>query len=211
VKLPHYIAIDGPIGAGKTTLAQKLAEDFQGRTILERPDRNPFLADFYEDRSRHAFKTQLFFLLSRYQQQKELAQGDLFSQMTVCDYHFAKDWVFATLNLSPDEISLYKTIYHLLVESVPKPDLTIYLQASSKILLKHIKKRKIPYEKNIEGHYLEKLSEAYRQFFFNYNDTPLLVVNCTNIDFVENKADYEKLKKEILAYKIGEKHYLNIG
>ena len=207
----RYIAIDGPIGVGKTTLAKKLAEDFQGRAILEQPDKNPFLADFYTDRSRHAFKTQLYFLLNRFQQQKEISQGDLFNQVTISDYHFAKDWIFATLNLSPDEFTLYNNIYELLTGNIPKPDLMIYLQASSDVLLKHVKKRKISYEKNIEANYLEQLSEAYRKFFFSYNESPILVVNCTNIDFVENQNDYEKLRKEIISPKRGERHHISLG
>ena len=211
MKLPRYIAIEGPIGAGKTTLAQKLADDFQGRLLLEQPHKNPFLPDFYDDPSRHAFKTQLFFLLNRYQQQKELAQEDLFSKMSVSDYLFVKDWIFASINLSIDELALYKNIFQILVGHVPKPDLVIYLQASSEILLKHIRKRKIFYENNIEASYLEQLSEAYRKFFFGYSDSPLLVVNCTHIDFVENQEDYEKLKKKIVSPKRGERHYINLG
>lgn len=209
--IPRYIAIEGPIGAGKTSLAQRLAADFQGRTVLESVEENPFLAEFYKDRRKHALKTQILFLISRYQQQKELIQNDLFSQVVVCDYLFSKDRIFANLNLTKDEMFIYDKIYSLLDPHLPKPDLVVYLQASNDILKKHIKKRGIAYEKNIDAAYLEALAETYNRFFFSYNETPLLTVNVTDIDFVKNKTDYENLVREILSTNKGQKRYVGLG
>ena len=209
---PRYIAIEGPIGAGKTSLAAKLAEDLGGRAILESFEDNPFLGEFYKNRRKHALKTQIFFLISRYQQQKELVQQDLFSQTVVCDYLFSKDRIFAGLNLTRDELFIYDKIYSLLDVQIPKPDLVVYLQSSQDILKKHIRLRGIDYEKNIDESYLSELSEAYSRFFFGYTETPLLTVNVTDIDFVGNKADYQTLLKEILApKKRGTSHFVHIG
>jgi deoxyadenosine/deoxycytidine kinase len=208
---PHYIAIEGPIGAGKTSLAKKLAEDFKARLVLESIEENPFLPAFYNDRRRHALKTQILFLINRYQQQKELVQHDLFSQMVVCDYLFPKDRIFASLNLSKSEHFIYDKIYSLLDTELPKPDLVVYLQASLDVLKKHIRRRGIEYEKHIDNSYLEALAEAYNRFFFTYTETPLLTVNVTDIDFVKNKSDYENLVREILSSKRGTKHYVAIG
>lgn len=208
-----YIAIEGPIGVGKTTLARMLAEEFRFRLALESPESNPFMGDFYKDRSRYAFQTQLFFLLSRYQQQKELAQLGLFEQGVVSDYILAKDHLFASLNLSPDELQLYESIYPLLDAKVLKPDLVIFLQASTEVLKDRIKQRNIPYEKNIDFSYLDKLSSAYNDFFFHYQQTPLLVVNCSEVNWIENSTDYQNLLKEILHMKKNnlEKHYVSIS
>jgi deoxyadenosine/deoxycytidine kinase len=208
---PHYIAIEGPIGAGKTSLARKLAEDFNARLILESIEENPFLPEFYKDRRRHALKTQILFLINRYQQQKELVQHDLFSKMVVCDYLFSKDRIFAALNLSKSELFIYEKIYTLLDTELPKPDLVIFLQASLDVLKKHIRKRGLDYEKHIDNSYLEALAEAYNRFFFSYTETPILTVNVTDIDFVKNKSDYENLVREILSSKRGTKHYVAIG
>ena len=206
-----YIAIEGPIGAGKSSLATKLAEDLKARLILETIEENPFLAEFYKDRRKNALKTQILFLINRYQQQKELVQQDLFSQTVVCDYLFSKDKIFAMLNLGKDEMFIYEKIYTLLDTHLPKPDLVVFLQASLDVLKKHIRKRGIEYEKQIEGSYLENLCEAYNRFFFAYTETPLVTVNVTDIDFVKNKADYENLIREILATKRGTRHYVAIG
>jgi len=209
----QYIAIEGPIGVGKTTLSRLLAEEFNYRMVLEDVHGNPFLSDFYKDRSKHAFQTQVFFLLSRYRQQKELAQQDLFQRGVVSDYIFAKDKVFAYLNLSEDELSLYESLYNLLDSQILKPDLVIFLQAATDVLKERIKKRKIPYEKHIEPSYLENLAQAYNRFFFSYNETPLLTVNCSEIDFVEKPEDYQNLKKEIMQMKKQklQKHYISIS
>jgi len=210
---PRYIAIEGPIGAGKTSLANRLAKDFNAKLILECVDDNPFLAEFYKDRQKHALKTQILFLINRYQQQKALVQQDLFSQTVVCDYLFSKDRIFASLNLSKDELFIYDRIYTLLDVHLPKPDLVVYIQASLDVLKKHIKKRGFVYEKNIEMNYLEELSEAYNRFFFAYTDTPLLTVNVTDIDFVKNQSDYENIVREILSLKSkrGSRHFVGIG
>ncbi|MBX7147448.1 deoxynucleoside kinase [bacterium] len=208
----RYIAVEGPIGVGKSTLAKMLAADMGARVILEEAKENPFLAHFYQDPEQYAFQTQLFFLLSRYRQQIELKQQDLFSQATVCDYVFAKDQIFAHMNLSPEEMDLYKTIYSLLDARLPKPDLVVFLQADPDVLLSRIRKRKAAFEKGIAGDYIEQLAQAYSEFFFQYNDTPLLVVNTSGLDFVKNKNDYDMLKKELYhAYKSGkQKHYVTI-
>lgn len=203
----HYIAVDGPIGAGKTTLVKMLAQDLGGQCIFEPADKNPFLADFYKDRARNAFKTQLFFLLNRYQQQVELAQQDLFSQVTVCDYTFAKDLIFAQANLNSDEMKLYETVYQLLNARLPKPDFVIYMQANPKVLMERIKLRGSTYEKGITEDYLEILTEAYNSYFFNYDATPLLVVNSSDLDYVKNPQDWEDLKTTILNHKQGTAHY----
>lgn len=209
--IPRYIAIEGPIGAGKTSLAKKLTADFQGKPVLESVEENPFLAEFYKDRRKHALKTQILFLISRYQQQKDLVQHDLFSQVIVSDYLFSKDRIFANLNLTKDELFIYDKIYSLLDPHLPKPDLVVYLQASLDILKKHIKKRGIAYEKHIDVEYLESLAETYSRFFFTYNETPLLTVNVTDIDFVNNKTDYENLVREILSPHRGQKRYVGLG
>ena len=208
----RYIAVEGPIGVGKSSLASMLAEDLKGRVILEEAFDNPFLGPFYENAEAYAFQAQIFFLLSRYRQQVELKQQDLFNEMTVCDYLFAKDQIFAQMNLLPEELDLYDKVYQLLDARLPKPDLVIFLQAEPDILLSRIRKRKVGFEKAIRPEYLAKLSQAYSQFFFKYNESPLMVVNTSGIDFVKNKKDYETLKKELYdMWKSGkEKHYVTI-
>jgi deoxyguanosine kinase len=193
----RYLVVDGPRGVGKTTLVKLLAETFEAKTVLERAGENPFLEKFYQDRSKYAFQTQIFYLLTRYQQQQEILQGDLFHQNIICDYLFAKDRIFACLNLSEDEMVLYDWIYQLLDQRVVKPDLVIYLQAPVSVLTKRIRKRALWYEKNIEEEYLKKVSKAYNNFFFHYKDTPLLVVNTSSIDFVKREADLKNLLREI--------------
>ncbi len=208
-----YIAVDGPIGVGKTSLTQMLASDFDGKIIYENPDENPFIQNFYDDTNRYAFQTQLFFLLSRYRQQMELKQQDLFEQKIVCDYVFSKDLVFARLNLSDDEYALYSQIYTLLDQRLPKPDVVIFLQASPEILMKRIKKRSKDYERHISPDYILKVSQAYSQFYFQYTETPLLVVNTSGLDFVKHPKDYELFKKELFfLLKTGkDKHYVTIA
>jgi len=193
----RYMAVEGPIGVGKTTLVNRLGEAFNAHTVLERAGENPFLEKFYQDGATYAFQTQIFYLLTRYRQQQEILQTDLFHQNVVSDYLFAKDRIFAFLNLSEDELVLYEWIYQLLDQKVVKPDLVIYLQAPVSVLLKRIRKRALWYEKHIEEEYLEKVSKAYNQFFFRYNDTPLLVVNASSIDFVKREADLKNLIREI--------------
>jgi len=210
-KTPRYIAIEGPIGVGKSSLAKLLAQKFGSRLVKEEVTHNPFLERFYENSRKYAFQTQLYFLLSRYRQQKELAQGDLFETGVVCDYILAKDKIFALINLEDDEVSLYESIYKLLVSTLPKPDLVIYLQARPEILLSRVRKRGIAYERNISLDYLKTLSDAYNEYFFHYNETPLLVVNTSEIDFVESSRDLEHLVREVKSVKRGMHHYIPLG
>lgn len=195
----RYIAIEGVIGAGKTSLAKKLAEKTNANLILEEFETNPFLAKFYDDRKRYAFQTQMFFLVNRFKQQQELNQEDLFSEFIVSDYIFEKDNIFAYMNLSGDELKLYEALFPLLQRDLRKPDLVIYLQASSDRLMYNIKKRNRKIEKNIAKSYIRELSEAYNSFFFKYGDTPLLIVNSTDIDFVNRERDFDELYNQIFG------------
>ncbi|NIO16375.1 MAG: deoxynucleoside kinase [Deltaproteobacteria bacterium] len=208
---PRYIAVEGAIGVGKTSLARFLADVFKGKLILEEVEKNPFLERFYEDREKYAFQAQIFFLLSRYRQMRELMQGSLFEQFVVSDYILQKDKIFAYINLEDDELQLYEALYRLLGGNIPKPDLVIYLQAKPEILMQRIRKRNQEYERNISLDYLRTLSEAYNEFFFHYVDTPLLVVNTSEIDFVESPRDLEHLIKEIKSIKKGVQHYIPLG
>lgn len=210
-KIPRYIAIEGPIGVGKSSLAKILAQKYASRLVKEEVTGNPFLERFYENPRKFAFQTQIFFLLSRYRQQRELVQGDLFEGGLVCDYILAKDKIFALINLEDDEVSLYESIYKLLVSTLPKPDLVIYLQARPEVLLSRVRKRGIAYERNISLDYLRTLSDAYNEYFFHYNETPLLVVNTSEIDFVESPRDLEHLVREVKSVKRGTQHYIPLG
>ena len=210
-KIPRYLAIEGPIGVGKSSLAKILAQKYGSRLVKEEVEANPFLERFYENPRKYAFQTQLFFLLSRYRQQRELVQGDLFETGVVCDYILAKDKIFALINLEDDEISLYESIYKLLVSTLPKPDLVIYLQARPEVLLSRVRKRGIAYERNISLDYLRTLSDAYNEYFFHYNETPLLVVGTSEIDFVESPRDLEHLVREVKSVKRGTQHYIPLG
>ena len=209
--IARYIALEGPIGVGKTSLTKLLAEELDGATLLEEVDTNPFLPKFYKDIKKYAFQTQLFFLLSRYQQQKEITQQDLFTRAVVSDYIFAKDKIFAYLNLDEDELGLYEQTFRLLDAQIPKPDLVIYLEASCEVLLDRIETRNNAYESTITVDYLQALVEAYNKYFFYYNDTPLLVVNTSEIDFVNNPSDLENLVKEIKSIRGGVHHYIPLG
>lgn len=204
----RYIALEGPIGVGKTSLTELLAREFQGRSLLEEVDSNPFLTNFYKDRKKYAFQTQLFFLLSRYRQQKELSQQELFNSAVVADYLFAKDKIFAYQNLDENELALYEQVYRLLDARVPKPDLVIYLQASTDVLIERIKKRNKDYEANIEEDYIEKLVDAYNRYFFYYTDTPLLVVNTSDVDFINRPEDLAGMVSEIRSIRGGVQHYI---
>jgi deoxyadenosine/deoxycytidine kinase len=206
-----YIVVEGPIGVGKTSLAKMLAHEFQARTVFERIEDNPFLPKFYKSRETHAFQNQTFFLLNRYQQQIELAQQDLFAQNTVADYLFAKDQIFASLTLSAEELNLYQQIYALLNTRVPKPDLVVYLQARPEVLYKRVKKRDKKYERSVTFEYLAEVAQAYNQFFFHYDETPLLVVNTSEIDFVSSSKDLADLIKEINGMGSGTQHYIPLG
>lgn len=194
----RHIAIEGVIGAGKTSLARKLAERLNGRLVLEKFEENPFLPKFYQDPERYAFQTQIFFLLSRYRQQQELFQADLFHEYIIADYIFEKDRIFAYLNLQDDELKLYETIMSAFEKNIPTPDLVVYLQSSVERLMKNIRQRGRPYEENMSEDYIRQLNEAYNYFFFRYKSSPLLIVRATDIDFVNNEEDFEDLLTQIL-------------
>jgi deoxyguanosine kinase len=211
VKGARYIVVDGPIGVGKTTLARLLADAFEARLVLEVVDENPFLKKFYERPRQYAFPAQLFFLLTRYRQQRELAQQDLFSQNTVVDYLFAKDQIFAQLNLDADELALYRQLFGLLDARLPKPDLVVYLQARADVLLTRLRKRDRDYERRIAPEYIQRVAEAYRDYFFYYDETPLLVVNSSDIDFVANSEEMADLIREIKSMGQGVQHYIPLG
>jgi deoxyadenosine/deoxycytidine kinase len=206
-----YIAVEGPIGVGKTSLARMLATEFQARTIFEQVEDNPFLPRFYKSRETYAFQNQTFFLLNRYQQQLALGQLDLFNQNTVADYLFAKDNIFAALTLTAEELKLYQQIYALLNTRVPKPDLVVYLQARPEVLYKRVKKRDKSYERGLTFEYLAEVAQAYNRFFFNYDETPLLVVNTSDIDFVASSKHLADLIKEINSMGPGTQHYIPLG
>jgi deoxyadenosine/deoxycytidine kinase len=192
-----YIAIEGVIGAGKTTLAKKIKDRLNAELVLEQFETNPFLEKFYVDRKRYAFQTQMFFLINRYKQQQELNQENLFIDYIVCDYIFEKDRVFAYLNLSGEELKLYESIFPLLERTLRKPDLVVYLQSGVDRLMYNIRRRSRRIERNLSRAYIEELSEAYNHYFFRYASTPLLIVNSTDIDFVNNEDDFDELFKEI--------------
>ncbi len=202
-----YIAIEGVIGAGKTSLARKLKDKLNAELLLEQFDANPFLEKFYSDRSRYAFQTQMFFLISRFKQQEELSQENLFRDYIVSDYLFEKDRIFAYLNLNSEELKLYESLYPLLARSLRKPDLVVFLQSSSDRLMHNIKNRNRKIERALNRSYIEDLSEAYNHFFFRYKAHPLLIVNSTDIDFVNSDGDFEELFKQIFREDRGVKEY----
>jgi deoxyguanosine kinase len=205
----RYIAIEGVIGAGKTTLAHMLTEHLNARLVLEKFEENPFLARFYEDPDRYAFQTQIFFLLSRYKQQQELFQADLFQNILVTDYIFEKDKIFAYLNLQDDELKLYEALITSIEKNIPTPDLVVYLQSSVPRLLSNIRMRGRKYEENMSEEYIKDLNEAYNYFFFRYKNSPLLIVNSTEIDFVNNKEHFGTLCQEILKQNHAPVEYYN--
>lgn len=194
----RYIAVEGVIGAGKTSLARMVSERLDARLVLEQFEENPFLERFYEDPEHYSFQTQIFFLLSRYRQQQDLFQVDLFHNALVTDYIFDKDKIFAYLNLQDDELRLYETLVSSIEKNIPTPDLVVYLQSSVERLMANIRARGRKYEENMSEEYIKDLNEAYNYFFFRYKNAPLLIVNSTEIDFVNNNADFEELYKEIL-------------
>jgi deoxyadenosine/deoxycytidine kinase len=204
----NYIVIEGVIGVGKTSLAKLMAERVNARLVLEEVEENPFLEEFYSDPVHYAFQTQLFFLLSRYRQQMEFPQQDLFQQKTISDYLFDKDKIFAYINLNEKELSLYERLWALLQKDIPKPDLVIYLQANTETLMHRIRERGRPYERSISPEYIQRLNEAYSYFFFHYADSPLLVVNTAKIDFVHNPVDLEDLLVQIGKPHVGTKYYV---
>ncbi|HIA90843.1 MAG TPA: deoxynucleoside kinase [Candidatus Marinimicrobia bacterium] len=189
----YYVAIEGPIAVGKTSLAKLLSERLGARLILEGFGENPFLSDFYEEPERYAFQTQLFFLLQRYQQQQELRQVDMFHNLLIADYMFVKDRLFASLNLDEKEMTLYDTVANLLEKNVINPDLVIYLQADTDTLMRNIARRGRDMEKNISEEYINALNQLYTEYFFRYQNTPLVIINTNNIDFVHNQEDLDEV------------------
>jgi deoxyguanosine kinase len=208
---PTYIAVEGPIGVGKTTLVQRLAEQFSAKAVIETVEENPFLPDFYREPAKYAFQTQLFFLLSRYRQQQELWQPDLFHRYILSDYIFSKDRLFATLTLTDNEMLLYDQVFQILDTRVLKPDLVVYLQARNDVLLERIKRRARSFEKNFDGSYLKRLCTAYNDYFFHYADTPLLVVDTSDIDVVTSDEDFVDLSRNILKHRGGVQFYKPLG
>jgi deoxyguanosine kinase len=204
----NYIVVEGPIGVGKTSLAVRLAESFNGEVLLEHPEENPFLERFYKSGRSAALPSQLFFLFHRARQLEDLRQSDLFSPVRVADFHFAKDRLFAELNLDAEELNLYDQISRKLEVEPPVPDLVIYLQASVDALMRRIVRRGRPYERSIDRHYLEKVAEAYARYFHTYDQGPLLIVNASSIDPAHNDADYEQLWQQVRRT-TGGRHFFN--
>lgn len=204
----RYIVVEGPIGVGKTSLAKKLAESLSADLVLEEVYENPFLERFYRDGQSAALPAQMFFLFARARQIEDLRQSDLFSNVRVSDYLFSKDQLFAELNLSTDELQLYNQVVQSLNIEAPVPDLVIYLQSSVDALLRRIAHRGVSFERAIDRRYLEKLTDAYAQFFHAYNEGPLLIVNASQIDPIHNAADYEQLFKQI-ERTTGGRHFFN--
>ena len=207
--IPRYIAVEGPIGVGKTSLAKRLAKSFNYEILLEKSEDNPFLERFYRDPRQMALATQLFFLFQRAQQIQDLRQDDMFEPVRVADFLMEKDRLFARQNLDTDEFKLYQNVYEHLTIDAPQPDLVIYLQAPVEVLIERIHKRGIQSEQLIEKRYLENLSNAYTEFFHYYDDSTLLVVNSAEIDLVNNDEDYDQLLDYILTTRKGSRNYFN--
>ncbi|MBE9538988.1 MAG: deoxynucleoside kinase, partial [Proteobacteria bacterium] len=205
---PSFIAIEGPIGAGKTILAKKLASSFNYLTLLEEAGDNPFLEKFYQNSSQAALATQLFFLFQRTQKIQDMRQADIFEPVRVSDFLIEKDPLFARINLDSNEFQLYEKVYQQLTIDAPRPDLVIYLQASTDVLLSRIQNRGISYEQGMTRDYLERLNEVYSEFFLYYDSAPLLIVNASEIDLVNSEADYKQLVDYMLDIRSG-RHYFN--
>jgi len=193
----HYLAVEGCIGAGKTSFCNILAAKLNARLIKEDVAENPFIDKFYRNRQRYAFQAQIFFLLSRYRQQQEVAQKDLFYNLVISDYMFARDRIFASFNLSEEELSLYQNVADVLEKTTQKPDFVIYLQSTTERLLKNIHQRNRKYEVGFDQEYLANLNEAYSHFFFNYTDAPVLIIDASDIDFIRNPEDLDEILREI--------------
>lgn len=206
--LPRYIAVEGPIGVGKTTLAKRLAMSFNYQILLERAEENPFLERFYRNKRQAALATQLFFLFQRAQQLEDLRQTDIFEPVRVADFLMEKDRLFARANLDEDEFTLYDKVYKQLTIDAPKPDLVVYLQAPVDVLMQRIQQRGIEAERFIDRPYLEELNDAYSQFFLYYDESPLLIINAAEIDFVNNDQHYFQLVEHLLKIRSG-RHYFN--
>lgn len=209
LKEVKYIAIEGVIGAGKTSLASIIASRLKAELVLEQFENNPFLEKFYQDRERYAFQTQMFFLVNRYKQQEQLLQGNLFFETIVSDYFFEKDRIFALLNLKSDELNLYEQIFLALSKNIANPDLVIYLHSSVDRLMQNIKKRNRKIEQNISRSYIEELYQMYKSYFDNYDKSDLLIVDSTELDFVNNKEDFEIIFQAIFDPSRKKRSYLS--
>jgi deoxyguanosine kinase len=206
----RYIAVEGPIGVGKTSLARRLAEAAGGELLLENPDENPFLARFYNDRKRYALPTQLFFLLARTEQTARLAQAGLFSSVTIADFLIEKDPLFARLNLDDAEFDLYRKIHADMAPKAPTPDLVIYLQAPASQLAERVRRRGRAYERNLSDSYLTDLSRLYSEFFYHYDSSPLLIVNSENLNFADRQSDFQLLLERLNEMR-GAREFFNMG
>jgi deoxyguanosine kinase len=204
----RYIAVEGLIGAGKTSLTARLVQTLGAKAVYEEFEKNPFLEDFYSDPERFAFQTQIFFIMNRFQQQQQLRQHDLFQTCFICDYLFAKDRIFATLNLNEKEMRLYDGIAKLMEKDIVKADLVVYLQTSTNKIMDSIRNRKRKIEKTISEDYIHALNEMYNNFFFHYAETPLLVINTDEIDFVHNESDYKDILYEMNHHTSGTRYYI---
>jgi deoxyadenosine/deoxycytidine kinase len=207
----HFIVVDGPIGVGKTSVVERLAERMEARTVLEEWGQNPFLTPFYEGKPGAAFQIELFYLLSRYRQQQELTQRTLFERYTLSDYLFEKSKLFAYLNLDDSELLIYEKLYAMLIEGVPRPDLVVYLQAPTEVLLRRIRTRGRPEEARLSEEYLAEVNRAYNHYFFHYTATPLLVVNTADVDFAKRAEDVDDLLKQIRGMNKGTQYYVPLG
>ncbi|MBW2021350.1 MAG: deoxynucleoside kinase [Deltaproteobacteria bacterium] len=206
-----YIAVEGPLGVGKTSLAALLSERLNGVAILEETQDNPFLPDFYKDPQKFRFQTQVFFLLRRFQHCNEIIQKNLFNKVVIADYLFQKDRLFAEVNLDENEFWLYDQIFRLLEQRVVHPDLVIFLQARTEVLMERIKKRGRKYEKGLSWEYLDAINQAFNEFFFHYSDCPLLVVDASEIDFVHIPEDLDDLIREISEMGAGTQYYVPLS
>jgi deoxyadenosine/deoxycytidine kinase len=204
----HHIAVEGAIGVGKTTVVDRLAERLEAKKAIEDWSSNPFLRSFYDSRPGAAFQAELFFLLSRYRQQQELVQRQLFTQATLVDYVFERSRLFAYLNLDDSELMIFDKLYSLLCESVPRPDLIVYLQAPTEVLMRRVKARGRPEESQLSEEYLAEVNRAYNHYFFHYTATPLLVVNTEDVDFARSEDDVSDLLKQIRAMGKGTQYYV---
>jgi deoxyguanosine kinase len=207
----HYIVVEGPLGVGKTSLTQLLAERLKGETLLEDVEGHPFLTKFYRNPRKYAFQTQVFFLLRRYQQTAEIHQLDLFKEVVVSDYLFEKDRIFARINLDDQEFWLYEQVFQLLNRTAVVPDLVIFLQAKTDVLLERIRKRGRKFEKGVSPDYIESINQAFNTFFFHYQESPLLVIDASEIDFVHVPEDLDNLVEQIWKMEGGTQYYVPLG
>jgi len=215
IKFPpniNYVCVEGVIGVGKTSLCEMLGRQFGARLVLEEVDGNPFLPKFYSDRGAYAFQAQLWFLLSRHRQLSEaVEQQDLFHAVTVSDYMFAKNGIFAEMNLRDDELALYGSVAGMFGAAFPQPDLAVYLQASTETLLKRIERRARPFERQIDAQYVDGLNRAYDNFFFQYTASPLLIINTNEIDFIDDARDFLEVMEQIVNVRPGTNVYNPMG